>query len=173
MTESSSLNVKWYSQSGQDEWAHSIVGDIGTFLDIGAGHPSKISNTYALEQMGWAGLLVERDHNKCVALRKERKSDVLEMDARNLTSARGSTDYLSLDVDDSSIAFDIIARLTLGGCRFRCMTIEHELYKEGPQGRDAMRFFLMRHGYKLAKEDVLCEGLEAFPYEDWYIQCEL
>lgn len=171
MTASSSLIS--HSQSGQDTWVHSLIGDKGTFLDIGAGDPIKFSNTYALEQLGWRGFLVEQDRSKAIALYEKRLSSILQCDAtkllwENFKDFGKNIDYLSLDLDSSSLCLDVIAKLTLTDWRFRCMTIEHEAYKEGTEGRDALRFFLLRHGYKLAKADVLCEGLEKFPYEDWW-----
>lgn len=51
--------MTWYSQAGQDEWVHSIVGDAGFFVDVGAYDGVEHSNTFALEQRGWTGVCIE------------------------------------------------------------------------------------------------------------------
>lgn len=48
------------SQFGQDWFVYNYFKQQkGTFLDVGANHPTFISNTYALEQNGWTGLAFE------------------------------------------------------------------------------------------------------------------
>ena len=51
--------VNSYSQAGQDRFVRAVHGDTpGFFLDVGCSDPVHISNTYALEKLGWRGLLV-------------------------------------------------------------------------------------------------------------------
>lgn len=48
-----------YSQEGEDILLKRIIGHIhypGTFVDIGAHHPVKFSNTYLFYQAGWRGI---------------------------------------------------------------------------------------------------------------------
>ncbi len=55
--------MKYYSQieTRQDQW---LIEEVfpgktdGVFLDIGAGNGVDMSNTYALEQLGWSGICV-------------------------------------------------------------------------------------------------------------------
>jgi len=52
--------IKKYSQG--DEQRHilaSVDSQIGRFLDIGACHPTCFSNTRALYELGWSGVMVE------------------------------------------------------------------------------------------------------------------
>lgn len=50
-----------YSQRGEDEAIVRIVAEAKRrrFLDIGAWHPMKFSNTRALYEMGWTGVMIE------------------------------------------------------------------------------------------------------------------
>ncbi len=51
---------KGYSQHGEDRFVLDYFkGKPGTYVDIGANHPIKISNTYLLYRHGWSGLTVE------------------------------------------------------------------------------------------------------------------
>lgn len=48
-----------YSQHNEQEFILARAPRTGTFLDIGAWHPTKFSNTRALYERGWSGVLVE------------------------------------------------------------------------------------------------------------------
>jgi FkbM family methyltransferase len=49
-----------YSQCAEDAILQTLVSPTpGTYIDIGSGHPIRGSNTYALYQRGWSGLLVD------------------------------------------------------------------------------------------------------------------
>ena len=65
--------MKYYSQAGQDQWVHNIVGDKGFFVDIGAYDGVQTSNTYALELLGWDGICVEGHPLYFAACQKQRQ----------------------------------------------------------------------------------------------------
>lgn len=50
-----------FSQHGEDAFIHALLGgqQHGFYVDIGASHPFRISNTYMLYRMGWSGVTVE------------------------------------------------------------------------------------------------------------------
>jgi FkbM family methyltransferase len=50
-----------YSRNLEDVVLHRVFGDVGvgTYVDVGAGHPLWDSNTYALYRRGWRGVVVE------------------------------------------------------------------------------------------------------------------
>lgn len=49
-----------FAQCAEDVMLLTLVGEApGTYVDIGSGHPIRGSNTYALYQRGWSGLLVD------------------------------------------------------------------------------------------------------------------
>lgn len=54
-----STAIQDYSQFGEQPWIVGAVPDHGTFLDIGAFHPKCFSNTRALYEIGWRGLMIE------------------------------------------------------------------------------------------------------------------
>lgn len=53
--------MEYYSQVGQDRWVINYFGENykGFFIDIGAYDGISISNTYALEKLGWKGICVD------------------------------------------------------------------------------------------------------------------
>ena len=77
--------MNWYSQAGQDRFVYTIHGDApGTFLDVGCHHPIYISNTYALEQIGWRGLLIDIDSRLGPQIAEKRMSPFLCTDATTI-----------------------------------------------------------------------------------------
>jgi FkbM family methyltransferase len=81
--------VKSYSQDGEDMVLRRFLGEVdsGFYVDIGAHHPKRFSNTYMFYQKGWSGINVDatpgsmkifemlRPRDLCleVAIAKERK----------------------------------------------------------------------------------------------------
>lgn len=175
------IEFQSHSQSGQDRFAWELFKDEGglmhTFLDIGClceGRPDarKISNTYGLEQLSWFGLLVDRVQ---VTL-PDRKSPYVCGDARTLDWQQlmketkiSSFDYLSLDVDEATVA--TLKNLLASGVRWRAATIEHDSYEFGPAARDEMRKLLTEAGYTLLVPDVQvrCNDGVLRPFEDWWV----
>ncbi|QEH32409.1 hypothetical protein OJF2_08790 [Aquisphaera giovannonii] len=72
-----------YSYAGEDLVALELLGDTrGTYLDIGANHPTKANNTYLFYELGWSGVCVEPVPRLAVALARSRPRDlVLELAA--------------------------------------------------------------------------------------------
>jgi hypothetical protein len=55
--------MKYYSEHGEDKW---IMKNLplpkkGVYVDIGAAHPTRMSNTAFLRDMGWTGIQVDAD----------------------------------------------------------------------------------------------------------------
>jgi len=50
-----------YAQHREEEIIDNYLGDVinGTYVDIGAGHATEISNTYGLYLKGWTGLTID------------------------------------------------------------------------------------------------------------------
>lgn len=52
-----------YSQHGEDLYIFNTIlngrQEVGTYVDIGASHPARLSNTYFFYKRGWRGLVVE------------------------------------------------------------------------------------------------------------------
>jgi FkbM family methyltransferase len=65
-----------YSQFGEDLVVHSHFGKAtGLFVDVGAYHPFKYSNTKLLSLSGWRGVNIDCDPEKIVRFEKLRPQD--------------------------------------------------------------------------------------------------
>lgn len=65
-----------FAQHGEDTFLLKYFGDhVGTYVDIGANHPFRISNTYMLYQRGWHGLVIDPIPNQIAAHRRWRPRD--------------------------------------------------------------------------------------------------
>ena len=171
------------SQAGQDTWVYDLLVKptgftTGTFVDIGCGHPTDISNTFALEELGWRGLLVDVEQSLIDLCLVNRKSMVLKargesMDwmahleyfTRKLPHGTLVCDYLSLDCDEATNP--VLKKLLTLPLRFRCMTVEHDAYRFGDGPRAEQRALLTGAGYKIERADVA--GQPGFEFEDWYV----
>lgn len=170
------------SQANQDRFVWEVTEGKrnGTFLDVGAWPFVGNSNSHALEQIGWRGLLV--DTVKLGENLKRRRSPFLQADAVKVKWVDVlhrhkfplAMDYLSLDVDDATA--DTLLAMPLDKLKFGVITIEHDSYRLGPGPRDVMRERLKSHGYDLICEDVMTE----FPtpgnwvcFEDWWVSSNL
>lgn len=73
------MKLQRNSQHGEEAYLEKYLGDIekGTYVDIGSGEPDEISNTYALYQAGWSGVLVEPYYPYHDKIRRVRSRDKL------------------------------------------------------------------------------------------------
>lgn len=196
--------MNWYSQAGQDQWVVETLGDRpGYFVDVGAYDGVETSNTFALERhLGWTGVCIEASpaiaaacasNRTCSTVAKavaEREGWVwmlgdrivsqggVQVPSATLTEilrsvrAPDTIDYLSLDIEGG----ELIALQGLDFDRYTVllMTVEHNLYANGPEHKDAIFEFLTGHGFERVVDNVRCldtrypmyYGVE---YEDWYI----
>lgn len=69
-------HTRFHSQFGEDRYIfeHIDLPERGVFVDIGAGHPTYLSNTYFFEKNGWTGLCVDADPSQIKLLKKERQN---------------------------------------------------------------------------------------------------
>jgi hypothetical protein len=176
--------MKSYSQAGQDRFCYEVLGrpENGTFLDIGANNPIDINNTFALEQMGWRGLLADTSEESRAACRKQRPNTPflwgnavkmnwnLYLDENfHWDGASGRVvDYLSLDIDEATeCALDALLDADY---RFCCITVEHDAYRFGEDRRDRMVSKLKEHGYDILCADVCDQGMS---FEIWAVDPKL
>ena len=66
-----------YAQYGEDVILAEIFKDRqdGFFVDVGAHHPTRYSNTYLLYQKGWHGINIDPNEESIAMFRKERSRD--------------------------------------------------------------------------------------------------
>ncbi|NGX46361.1 MAG: hypothetical protein K940chlam2_01551, partial [Chlamydiae bacterium] len=168
---------EYYSQASQDEFVYTLLytlldkQDAGSYLEIGAGDPVTINNSYFFERsLGWRGVsidIVDRAQALWSSVRSNLLliEDATESDyAAILESFPKSMDYLSLDIDG---AYDVVLRrIPFDEHTFKVITIEHDVYRFGKYYRTEERKILTSLGYHLLCGDVSCQGLT---FEDWWI----
>jgi len=158
-----------YSMSGQDRWVVEMLNKKrgGKFLEIGAGHPIKDSNSFLLENVfRWSGFSVDCDIRLypewCSANRVLHVADALTLEWMAIAPGM-HFDYLSLDIDGEQLEF--VEKFPWNWVRFNVMTVEHDSYRFGEERRDKIRRIIGAHGYKIHTKDVIINGV---PYEDWW-----
>ena len=67
-----------YSQEGEDLVLNRILGEQekGYFVDVGAHHPFRFSNTYALYRKGWRGINIDATPGSMAVFRQWRPQDI-------------------------------------------------------------------------------------------------
>jgi hypothetical protein len=163
-----------YSQSGQDLFVHAMTEGKtnGFYLDIGCNHPTFHSNTYALEQLGWTGLLVD-----IVDGCESRKGTFVKCDAANpderllfqYDQMPPVIDFLSLDVDEALER--VLVKIPFAKHTFRVICLEHDVYCRGFHAWQFSRRWLKSLNYELVCGDVkvIPPGLNSWqPFEDWW-----
>ncbi len=172
-----SCNVKqmdFYSQASQDVFVFNVLygilnkSDNGYYLEIGAGNPQDINNTYFFERnLGWHGVSIDLLDSDWYSV---RKNPLLVQDATQsdyvsiLKSFPIVIDYLSLDIDGD---YDtVLQRIPFNDHIFKIITIEHDFYRYGELFRESERQILISLGYHLLCPNVSCGGC---CFEDWWI----
>ena len=164
-----------YSQCKQDLYVLEKLNNKqnGFYIEIGAYHPTDISNTYVLEKHNnWNGISFEASQDLPYKWSPTRANKLITCDATKYdfkkcfeqNSVPLVIDYLSLDIDEATLP--CLQRLPLNDYKFRVITLEHDEYSSGPHKKNAMREILLSHGYILDRPDVANDGLI---YEDWWI----
>lgn len=169
-----------HSQAGQDLAVITLLNGKpnGTFIDFGCSHPTELSNTYALEQLGWRGILLDSSINAIELCRAHRLSPAIcdnavtcdwrSLIAKHIPVSPEIISYASVDVDEHTHA--ALCNLLRSGSRFRVMTVEHDQYARGDRLREPNRQLLREHGYQIIAADVRNEGCA---FEDWCVAPDL
>jgi len=170
-----------YSHDAQDEFVLELFGNGKFYVDIGCGDGISMSNSLRLEENGWNGILIDYDNNTLSNCHRIRTSkNIYLIDATNkellIDSFEKSNcptlfEYLSLDIDDPSLA--CLQIFPFEKYRFKFLTFEHDLYCGRPINHDRKNItqeILIKQGYTKLVDNVLAGG--TVPYEDWYITNE-
>lgn len=197
---------EWYSQAGQDLWVWEMLNEQrdGFFVEVGAYDGVQTSNTYALEQFGWSGVCIEANPTLLDRLAANRTCEIVwgavtsytgtvefagdrivgsggfEVPCTTLTAmldavqAPHDIDYLSIDIEGGE--FDALRVFDFERYSVKLMTVEHNLYCEGPGYKDALHTLLSAQGFVRIVEDAPCLDPNPLyfmqPYEDWYASAE-
>jgi len=185
----------YYSQAGQDKWVLDQIPS-GYFVDVGAHDGIVSSNTYALERAGWTGLCIEANpsvyktltfnrQNCCNRVVSDKEGTLgfyvdkvahggIQIHCSRLVdildeiAAPSVIDYLSVDVEGHEL--NVLVGMDFSRYQVNLITIEHNLYMEGPSRKQEIFTYLTKQGFVRVKEDVLCLDPNYYnlPYEDWY-----
>jgi hypothetical protein len=180
-----------YSQAAQDTFVLYVnkFKQNGTYIDIGANHPSFNNNSFVLEQeFNWTGLLVEYDKSFEPMYVKDRSKSLYEIhDAttvnyKNILEINNfpkTIDYLSIDLDVNNRStlstLELFDNTVFDTYKFACITFEHDIYSgDYYDTRRISRKIFNDRGYELVFPDVcvLWEGAYK-PFEDWYVHTDL
>lgn len=168
------------SQSYQDIFATLVCKLNKTFIEIGAGRPKYISNTYLLDQLGWQGISIELSKKfsqnwQESLISGERKTKFYHVDAITFDYAQALKDnnlssrigYLSCDIDPAINTFQALTQVLQQGITFDCITFEHDFYREKEDFNLKSKEFLTSMGYKVAVYNVV-DHLNNH-YETWFV----
>lgn len=79
-------------------------------------------------------------------------------------------DYLSMDIEGHELT--VLNVFPFKKYNIKLLTIEHNLYCDGPEKKNALFELLTRNGFTRVREDVPCLDTNPLyfnqPYEDWY-----
>ncbi len=173
------LELELYAQIGQDAFVSNLLKQKrqGLFLDIGAGPPKFISNTYLLEKKyGWSGISIELDYRSKIAwdYSDRDSSNFLYESAfdvdydkviSNLLEKHNATriDYLSVDLEPPHLTLEALYKvITSTKCRFSIITFEHDVCRDNEHILKASRELLKSHNYQLVVDNINNQ-------EDWYV----
>jgi len=177
-TENENLKKQtFYSQASQDEFVYTLLYDLlnkqdsGYYLEIGAGYPKRINNTYFLESnLDWKGTSIDISPNYRFEWKNTRVNKLLLADATKVDYSEvleefpQVIDYLSLDIDR---AYDLVLeKICFDTHLFKIITIEHDYYRYEDQFRLREREILTELGYYLLCPDVMNQR---YIFEDWWI----
>lgn len=108
------MEMNSYSQFGEDLllWEYFEARPEGFFVEVGANHPTKCSQTWLFEQHGWKGILVEPIARNCETLRQQRPGSRVfqcalgspeQRGRAQLNVAAGNDGWSGLQVDDGVV----------------------------------------------------------------------
>src|SRR5437870_1295595 len=110
-----------FSQEGEDLRADELLGrpSSGFYVDVGALHPVRFSNTYRFYRRGWSGVNIEPSPGASEAFRRVRPRD-LTLGVGVSDSSRAMTLYLMNDPALNTFDRDRVASLE-ATTAFRCV----------------------------------------------------
>ena len=170
------------SQADQDLFALSIIGQSGTYIEIGANRPIKNSNTYNLEvNNGWKGFSIELDqsHQRYWKKAPERKNRVYWESALSFDYVAALKEnnlpmhinYLSCDIEPPFNTFTALKRVIEQGITFDCITFEHDLYNYSQEDYNKIATaYLLDKGYKVGVTGVYLPENPTYIFETWFVR---
>ena len=173
-----------YSQAGQDLFALELFGKKGTYIDIGAGHPTKGSNSYLLEVFNeWKGFSIEfsKKNKNLWDKSKKRKNKIYWEDAINFNYSKAiaennlseEVDFLSCDIDPPSKTFLTLKKVINDGVRPKYIAFETDEYNSKVNYAKLAKLFLEPYGYKVGIKNVYSNFKKNKIFEIWFVKNSL
>jgi len=177
---------KSYSQIGQDIFVLSVLNGKmnGRYVEIGAYHPTEISNTYVLETYyNFSGISLDINQVAIDYFNKHRRNkavlqNAITADYDTLFKSLGYDDtkiidYASVDCEPPSNTFLALKQLMSSGYKFRTITFEHDTYQDSTKSiKQQSRKLLQDLGYTLLVGGILGQS-GSYDTEDWYVHMDL
>jgi hypothetical protein len=173
-----------YAQCLQDMWALSALNGKrnGSFLEIGAYHPTFISNTYLLEKyFNWSGVSIDYDPNVEPQFREAGRTakfitaDATKLDYNEILSEFPSNklNYLQIDVEPNIQSLNCLKLIPFDKYKFSTISFEHDHYSKETtkEYNDAIRKeseeILESYGYVAVAKNI--ENLGGDEFESWWL----
>lgn len=173
----------------------------GFFVDVGAYDGLESSNTAYLEQqLGWTGICIEAgtEYFKLLAVNRPNSTNINMAvmpyvgsclfsghsvsdrgdsipcapltEILRLANAPHTIDYMSIDIEGGEVG--AISTMDWNAYQVNLITIEHNLYMNGPQQKDEIYKILTSRGFMRVVDNAPCldpnPAWYMQPYEDWY-----
>jgi FkbM family methyltransferase len=109
-----------YAQEGEDCVLERLMGDVpttGWYVDVGAHHPVRFSNTYAWYRRGWRGVVIEPNVDAAAMFTQLRPRDVFV--AAGVGDTRGTLTYHRFDEGALNTFDPTIAQAHVAAGRYR------------------------------------------------------
>lgn len=164
------------SQAHQESFVLNVLKEKrnGFYLELGAGWPTKNSNTYLLEsEYDWSGISFEIDSQRAIEYNSVRKNktfceDAVTFDYLNyfiLNNVPTQIDYLQMDIHPAEDTLKALQAMPIDKYRFSVITYEHNGY-DNINNKIKSQEILKNLGYEL-----VVENLKYFSraYEDWWV----
>lgn len=149
----------------------------GTYLEIGAGHPTYGNNTLLLKEWGYRGVSLDISKDFIKKWGEERPNDViLDRDATTANYVEicdtyvqsRHVDFLQLDVDPAYNTYKTLQKIDFDKLTFGVITYEHDYYCDPTKSyKDKSRKLLESKGYILVAGNISPD--KDSPYEDWWV----
>jgi len=165
----------------QSQFVYLLLGDKGTFLDVGCGNMSGepcSSNTAWLYDLGWRGISMELNEIWAREAKEMFAPENIILQGDCLAFDWGKTfehfnmpktfDYVSIDIDGGSAA--ALHRFLNSGYKAKILHVEHDLYSNGGEQRKEVLTDLMTYqtDYRLTVENVGLSFCTKNYLEDWW-----
>lgn len=170
-------DIEYNSQVFQDKFVLTVLKfkTNGRFLELGANHPTNISNTFLLEKKyNWQGIMVEYDTNFRDQYKELRSSSHHVFQNATLVDYKkilgelnypSRMDYLQIDLEPGNSstlkALQLLDRTVFDTYKFATVTYEHDIYNQTSafsNTRDESRKIFERRGYVRVFSDVNNDG---------------